>query len=73
MSQKITDAQIIRFFFRHTKGIKGVAAHFGLPKSYIGKIISQYIKKIIFSTNSLKGSFLFFFTYFISTPLKIFT
>jgi len=45
MSQKITDAQIIRFLFRHTKGIKGVAAHFGLPKSYIGKIISQYIKK----------------------------
>ena len=45
MSRKITDAQIIRFFFRNTNGIKGVAAHFGLPKSYVGQIISQYIKK----------------------------
>ena len=45
MPHKITDAQIICFFFRNTKGIKGAAAHFGLPKSYVGKIISQYIKK----------------------------
>ena len=45
MQNKIKHIEIVKFFFRNTKGIKGAAAHFGLPKSYVGKIISQYIKK----------------------------
>ena len=40
----ISNTQIIHHFFRNSKGIKGTAKHFGLPKSYVGKIISQYIK-----------------------------
>ena len=39
------DNIIINHFFRNSKGIKGTARHFGIPKSYVGKIISIYIKK----------------------------
>lgn len=45
MPNKIKDIEIVRFFFRNSKGIKAAASHFGVPKSYAGKVISQYIKK----------------------------
>lgn len=41
----VTEKEIIKHFFRNSKGIKSTARHFGLPKSYVGKIISLHIKK----------------------------
>lgn len=41
----VKDIDIVRFYFRNSRGIKAVAAHFGVQRSYAGKIISQYIKK----------------------------
>ena len=38
----IKDKYIIAFYFGSTKGIKGTAAHFGLPKSYVGSVINRY-------------------------------
>ena len=38
----IKDNHIIAFYFGSTKGIKGTAAHFGLPKSYVGSVINRY-------------------------------
>ena len=35
---------IIRYFMRTSKGIKSTARKFGLPVSYVGKIINQYKK-----------------------------
>ena len=41
----VTDKQIIYNFFRNSRGIKNTARHFGLSNSYVGKIVSLYIKK----------------------------
>ena len=41
----ISDNHIIAFYFGTSKGIKGTAGYFGLPKSYVGKIINRYKKK----------------------------
>ena len=41
----VSDKQIIKHFFKNSRGIKSTAKYFGLPCSYVGKIISQYIKK----------------------------
>ncbi|MHA1476160.1 MAG: hypothetical protein ACTSQ5_13370 [Promethearchaeota archaeon] len=37
--------EIIRYFMRTNKGIKGTARHFSLPYSYVGALIIQYKKK----------------------------
>ena len=37
--------EIIRYFMRTSKGIKGTARHFGLPYSYVGALIIQYKKR----------------------------
>jgi len=36
--------KIIAYYMRTSKGIKGTAGHFGLEKSYVGRIINQYKK-----------------------------
>ena len=38
----VTNRQIIAFYFGSTKGIKGTAARFNLPKSYVGSVINRY-------------------------------
>ena len=38
----VSNKQIILYFFGSTKGIKGTAAYFGLPKSYVGSVINRY-------------------------------
>jgi len=40
-----SEKEIIKQFFRNSKGIRGTARYFGLPKSYVGKIITKYKKK----------------------------
>ena len=40
----ITEKEIIAQFMRNSKGIRGVARFFGLPTSYVGAIISRYLK-----------------------------
>ena len=37
--------EIISYYMRTSKGIKGTAGYFGVPKSYVGKIISKMKKK----------------------------
>jgi len=39
------DIDIVRYYFRNTKGIRGTAAYFGVSKVYVGKIINRYLKK----------------------------
>ena len=41
----IKDNHIIAFYFGTSKGIKGTAAHFGLPKSYVGSVINRYKRR----------------------------
>ncbi len=41
----ITEQDIVNHFLGNSRGIKNTARHFGLSKSYVGKIISLYIKK----------------------------
>ena len=41
----VTEKEIIKHFFQNSKGIKNTARYFGLTKSYVGRIISIYIKK----------------------------
>ena len=36
---------IIAYFMRTTKGIKGTAGYFGISKAYVGKVITVYKKK----------------------------
>lgn len=40
-----TDMQIINFFRRTNKGIRGTARYFGISKVYVGKIVINYLKK----------------------------
>ena len=39
-----SEKEIIRQYFRNSRGIRGVARYFGLPKSYVGAIINKYKK-----------------------------
>jgi len=41
----MTDKDIIAYFMRTSKGIRGVARYFGLPVSYVGSLISRYVKE----------------------------
>ena len=41
----IKNCEIIAYYFGTRKGIKGTAGHFGLPKSYVGRVINHYKKK----------------------------
>ena len=41
----VSSREIIRYFMRTSKGIKGTARHFGLPYSYVGTLIIQYKKQ----------------------------
>ena len=37
--------EIICYFMRTSKGIKGTARHFGLSYSYVGALITRYKKQ----------------------------
>jgi hypothetical protein len=41
----IKPEEIISYYMRTSKGIKSSAGWFGLPVSYVGKIINEYKKK----------------------------
>ena len=41
----ITDKEIIKYYFRTSKGIKGTAGYLGISKIRVGKIINIYKKK----------------------------
>jgi hypothetical protein len=41
----MNDADVIAYFMRTSKGIRGVARYFGLPVSYVGALISRYVKE----------------------------
>ena len=41
----IKSKEIISYYMRTSKGIKSTAGWFGLPISYVGKIINEYKKK----------------------------
>lgn len=41
----VSSKEIIRYFMRTSKGIKGTLRHFGLPYSYVGALIIQYKKQ----------------------------
>jgi len=41
----VQEKEIIKYFMRTTKGIKGTAGYFGISKTYVGKIITIYKKK----------------------------
>lgn len=41
----VNDSEIIAYFMRTSKGIRNVARHFELPKSYVGAVISRYIRE----------------------------
>lgn len=41
---KININDIIRYYMRTSKGIKGTSAHFGLHVSFVGCIINKYKK-----------------------------
>ena len=40
-----TDMQIINFFRKTNKGIRGTARYFGVSKIYVSKIVIKYLKK----------------------------
>jgi len=39
------DKEIIAYYMRTSKGIRGTARYFGLPVSYVGALINRHIKK----------------------------
>ena len=39
------DKEIIAYFMRTSRGIRGTARYFGLPTCYVGALISRYIKE----------------------------
>lgn len=43
--EKNKNAEIISYFMRTRRGIRGTARYFGLPKSYVGSIVNKYKKK----------------------------
>ena len=45
ITEKIKDSDIISFYMRNNRGIRCVARHFGLPTSYVGALISRYIRE----------------------------
>ncbi len=42
----IKPKDILSYYMRTSKGIKSTAGWFGLPISYVGKIINQYKKRV---------------------------
>ena len=40
-----TELDVVNYFMQTSKGIKATAGHFGLSSSYVGALISRYIKK----------------------------
>ena len=41
----ISDKKIIKYYFRTSKGIKGIAGYLGISKIRVGKVITIYKKK----------------------------
>jgi hypothetical protein len=41
----VVEQDIVNYFLHTSKGIKATAGHFSLPCSYVGAVISRYIKK----------------------------
>lgn len=41
----VNDTEVISYFMRTSKGIRGAARHFGLPISYVGALISRFVKE----------------------------
>jgi len=39
------ELDVVNYFMQTSKGIKATAGHFGLSSSYVGALISRYIKK----------------------------
>ena len=40
----IQDIDIINYYLRTSKGIRGTARHFGVSKVYAGQVINRYLK-----------------------------
>ena len=40
----IRDIDIINYYLRNSKGIRGAARHFGVSKVYAGQVIIRYLK-----------------------------
>ena len=40
-----TDEEIIKYYFRTSKGIKGTAGYLGISKIRVGKVITLFKKK----------------------------
>ena len=41
----ISNEEIIKYYFRTSKGIKGIAGYLGISKIRVGKVITLYKKK----------------------------
>lgn len=41
----VVEQDIVDYFLHTSKGIKSTAGHFGLSRSYVGALVSRYIKK----------------------------
>ena len=41
----VVEQDIVDYFLQTSKGIKATAGYFGLSRSYVGALISRYIKK----------------------------
>ena len=41
----VKESDIISYYMRNNKGIRCVARHFELPSSYVGALISRYIRE----------------------------
>ena len=39
------EKRIVETYFRNSHGIRGTAGRLGLPKSYVGMVITKYKKK----------------------------
>ena len=40
-----SEKEIVNYYLRNSRGIRGAARHFGIPKSLVGSIINKYKKK----------------------------
>ena len=40
-----SEKEIIDCYLRNSRGIRGAARHFGLPKSYVGAIVNRYKRR----------------------------
>ena len=41
----VVEQDIVDYFLQTSKGIKATAGYFGLSRSYVGALVSRYIKK----------------------------